>query len=121
MLENLGPLAPPSTPLLVRALNVDKLHRDRALRTLNAIGASADNAVPAVSKILIGDTNADHRYAAAKFLQTLGAKSRTEIPSLIVALRDPGPGVSRVAQETLKLIAPESLPTNGDGDDFDNP
>src|SRR5262249_35681144 len=71
----------------------DAVVRCRAVHALGAIGPAAEEAVPALAAVLLGDPKRGPRIEAALALVKFGAAARAAVPALARALSDPEPMV----------------------------
>jgi HEAT repeat protein len=108
----------PPTPEVVTALtrlipDPEPRNRKAAIQALKYMGASAKDAVPAITERVFTDKDPEVRQYAAEALGELAPYARSSIPVLIQALKDPVPRVREAACEGLQEqheAAKEAIP-----------
>jgi HEAT repeat protein len=88
--------------------NPDAGARREAIFALGACGTEADEAVPALAALLLGDSDASVRSEAALALSKMHPASRTAVPALGQALQDGNPGVRMYAALALFRLGNEA-------------
>jgi HEAT repeat protein len=97
----------PPTPEIATAIarlvpDPEPQNRKAAIQALKYMGATAKDAVPAITERVTTDKDPEVREYAAQALGELAPYARTSIPVLIQALKDPVPKVRAAACEGLQ-------------------
>ena len=103
-LRELGPLAKPAVPALVRALNCGDNYVEReAPRSLGAMGEDARDAVPALIEKL-RNSNRDSSWFSAEALGAIGEPALVAIPDLEIAASGDSGLLVEYAENALKRL-----------------